>query len=261
MSHDFQIHRAQARQNDTRLQVKRPSMPESGKKIRIGLIAGSRLVRESVGSLSEPGMEITYSMPDAGLLQKHDVPDVILVDARDCNRAMMAALSKRSSAVRLIVLDADYDGLDLVECAQIGVNGFTLKDAGKEKIAETIQIVYGDKKVIPLPIADRLYEQLGMANDRNIRIDHADLTVREHQILDLMALGMTNKEIAQSLNIASHTAKTHVHNILRKVGCRRRVELLRPVRTSSVGRKNQSLMWEPEHSGGPDYAPANTPKI
>jgi DNA-binding NarL/FixJ family response regulator len=211
------------------------------KKIRVGIVASSRLVRDYLGSIIESNMEIAFSISEAALLETYHSPEIVLVDARDLDHATVTALGKRSATVKLIAIDADDDGLDLIECARLGVRGFTLKDSGAEKIAETIQIVNDNRKAIPSTIANRLYEQLAMVSDRAARLDNTHLTVREHQILGLVAQGLTNKEIAQRLNIATHTAKTHVHNILRKVGCRRRVDLLSPYRYSVAADGSPSI--------------------
>lgn len=236
MNRHSQIYCVEPRENSTRPVVEVHLAPPGRKKIRVGIIASSRLVRDYLGSIAEQNMELAFSIAEVALLEKHEPPQILLVDARDCDHFTIVALGKRSPEIKLIVIDADCDGLNLVECAQIGVSGFTLKDSGRDKITETIQTLNDNQKVIPSKIMGRLYEQVAMGNERSARFGNADLTVREHQIASLMAQGLTNKEIAQRLNIAAHTAKTHVHNILRKVGCRRRVDLLRAERSDLAGR-------------------------
>lgn len=227
MNRHSQLCWVDVRENSTHSAVEEHFAPAGNKKIRVGVIASSRLVRDYLGSIAEQNIELAFSAAEVALLEKYESPQILLVDARDCDRFAIAALGRRSPEIKLIVIDADYNGLDLVECARIGVSGFTLKESSRQKITETIQTVNDNQKVIPSRIKDRLYEQVAMANERSARFGNGDLTVREHQIASLMAQGLTNKEIAQRLNIAVHTAKTHVHNILRKIGCRRRVDLLR----------------------------------
>jgi len=212
-------------------------MPANAKKITVGIVASSRLVRDYLRSIIKQNMDIALSIPEARFLETCHSPEIVLVDARDFDHPTVTALGKRSPAVKLIVIDADCDGLDLFECARLGVRGFTVKDSPEDTLKETIQAVHDNRRVIPSKISDRLYEQLAIVSDRAARFENANLTVREHQVLGLLVEGLTNKEIAERLSIASHTAKTHVHNIFQKVGCRRRVDLLTPPHCHSPGQK------------------------
>ena len=191
-------------------------MQTPGNRLRVGMVSSSRIVRDYFAHTMTQNIYLAWSIADANALAPHYSAEIVLVDAPDFQYSIVRGLQRNNTAVKLIIIEADHDGLDLTACAYLGVCGFTLKEAGAERIAETIQMVSINRLVIPPQIAERLYEQLFLANYRTPSLPElAGLTVREHQIVGLMAQGLTNKEIGARLNITAHTVKTHVHNIQR----------------------------------------------
>ncbi len=109
---------------------------------------------------------------------------------------------------RLIVLTT-YDGdEDIYRSLQAGAKGYLLKDVFFEELEAAIRMVHAGSRHIPAAIAERLVE----------RMAGSDLTSREMEVLELIVRGQSNKEIGGSLKISEATVKSHVNNILSKLG-------------------------------------------
>jgi len=108
------------------------------------------------------------------------------------------------------------------------VAGFILKDATVDEFIDTIRTVARGERVLPQlmtrtlfsQIADRAVERAGAAALQTVR-----LTPREHEVIAAIAEGLSNKEIGQQLNIASHTVKSHVRNVMDKLVLRTRLQI------------------------------------
>jgi two-component system NarL family response regulator len=138
-------------------------------------------------------------------------PDVTLMDLRMPELGgveAIAAIRKEFRDARLIVLTT-YDGdEDIYRSLQAGAQGYLLKDMFFEELEEAIRKVHAGARRIPAPVAERLAERMGSA----------DLTGREIEVLEQIVAGRNNKAIASRLNISEATVKSHVNNILSKLG-------------------------------------------
>ena len=113
------------------------------------------------------------------------------------------------------------------EIVNAGVSGFVLKDASFEEFVATIRSVAAGEKVLPPRMTETLFAQI--AKDAVHRgdevIDDVRLTRREREVIDLIGEGLSNKEIAQRLNIATHTVKSHVRNVMEKLTLHTRLQI------------------------------------
>jgi two-component system, NarL family, nitrate/nitrite response regulator NarL len=199
------------------------------KKIKVGVLSQSRLLRESIGTLCARHSGLTCLFAVAHFDHSSvSHADVVLLDAHDATESLLFSTLRQAATLRVVVLNADWEGLSIVECARIGVAGFILKDAAPTDIVTAIQVVSRGGRVLPPLIALRFYDQvhrgrLGVHSGGMFDL----LTIREREIISLVREGLTNKEIAAKLSIASYTVKNHVHQILQKLECRSRVDLIR----------------------------------
>jgi DNA-binding NarL/FixJ family response regulator len=131
---------------------------------------------------------------------------------------------------------------DVVEFVQAGVSGIILKDATLDDFLHTIRTVAKGAKVLPAPLTDSLFshivEHAVQAGKVDQLIDSVRMTRREQDVIDLIALGSSNKEIATELNIAVHTVKSHVHHILEKLALHTRLELASFAHSKSLSNNN-----------------------
>jgi len=120
----------------------------------------------------------------------------------------ISAIRVEFPEARLIVLTT-YDGdEDIYRSLQAGAKGYLLKDVFFEELETTIRTVYGGGRRIPAAIAERLAE----------RMASSELTAREMEVLELIVRGNSNREIASALNISEATVKSHINNLLSKLG-------------------------------------------
>jgi two-component system NarL family response regulator len=138
-------------------------------------------------------------------------PDVTLMDLRMPELGgveAITAIRKEFPDARLIVLTT-YDGdEDIYRSLQAGAQGYLLKDMFFEELEEAIRKVHGGSRRIPAQVAERLAERMGSS----------DLTGRETEVLEHIVAGHSNKTIASQLNITEATVKSHINNILSKLG-------------------------------------------
>jgi DNA-binding NarL/FixJ family response regulator len=125
-------------------------------------------------------------------------------------------------------MDILPEQVDIVEFVEAGGAGFILKSASLQEYVDTIKRVARGERVLPAVMTTSLFTQIvesALESGKGIPDSGIVLTAREKQIVDLIAKGLSNKEIAAHLHIATHTVKSHVHNILEKLALSSRLEI------------------------------------
>jgi DNA-binding NarL/FixJ family response regulator len=144
-------------------------------------------------------------------------PDVVLMDlvmpVLDGISAI-AQIGVVAAATRVIVLTSFVDDEKIRDAIRAGAAGYLMKDVSPQELAKAIRMVYAGEPILAPEVARRLMDEVGRpaesaADDR--------LTGREHEVLKLIASGLSNKEIAVRLTLSEKTVKTHVSNILQKL--------------------------------------------
>ncbi len=145
-----------------------------------------------------------------------------------------ADLIRRAAAlfptVRAVVLGSAGAEAEIVACLEAGARGYVLREQSLAELLAAISRVAAGEIVVTPEVAHRLFGrlgELGRHNRRRRRLEFLDLTAREIQILDLIAQGLRNQEIADRLYLSVHTVKNHVHNLLERLGLKTRAEAVR----------------------------------
>jgi len=168
----------------------------------------------------QAGIEVIGSASsgeEALSIVRRDLPDLMLLDLRMPGMdgiGVLNALKKMERAPRVMVLTSFEKEEDIYRAIRAGAHGYLLKDTSESEMIEAINIVFAGKRYIPRHIAARLTE----------RMMRSDLTARELQILELLAQGSTNKQIAGALSISDNTVRHHVNNIMEKLQVTDRTE-------------------------------------
>ncbi|MEU2495517.1 response regulator transcription factor [Streptomyces sp. NPDC007883] len=180
---------------------------------------------------SEPDIEVPVACDGRGALAAIDVhrPDVVLLDLRMPEvdgLAVLAGIGERTSAPAVAVLTTFLADEDIAAALRTGAKGFLLKDATPQELAHAVRVLASGGTVLS-PAAARVvvdgYLDRGPAHDaRDPRLD--TLTAREHQVLDLLAEGLTNADIGRRLMMSASTTKEHVSAILAKLRLANRVQ-------------------------------------
>ena len=150
------------------------------------------------------------------LYRKH-LPDVTLLDMRmPIMSGVEAAQAIRSEFpnARMIALTTYGGDEDIRRALAAGVQAYLTKDVLHDELLKAIRAVYAGQNYLPAAVAAALAAQM----------PRPDLSAREVQVLELIVQGLANKQIAYSLNIAEHTVKNHVKNILSKLGVQDRTQ-------------------------------------
>jgi len=154
-------------------------------------------------------------------------PSVVLMDIRmpelDGLTATQRILAADDSARVLILTTFDHDEY-VYEALRIGASGFVLKDDPPEQLIAAIRTIAEGDALLSPSITKRVIEQFGRVPRPEPPSEVADLTPREQEILRLIAKGLSNGEIADTLVISETTVKTHVTHILQKLNLRDRVQ-------------------------------------
>ncbi len=185
-------------------------------KIRILVVDDHHVVRQGLVALLKvsPEIEIVGEASD-GLeaieLHQKLQPDVTLMDLQLPNLGGVAAITRiraETPAARFIVLTTFDGDEDIYRSLQAGAKAYLLKGMTIDDLLNTIRLVHSGKTSISPAIAGKLADR--MATE--------DLTARELKVLERIVAGRANKEIAADLSISEATVKTHINNLLSKLG-------------------------------------------
>ena len=157
-------------------------------------------------------------------------PAVVLMDVRMPGRdglSATAAVRAQHPAVAVLVLTTFDDDETLFGALRAGAQGFLLKNAGPEALQQAVRSVVDGDAVLDPAVTARVMRKFVGDTAAMPTAEHSDiarLTEREKDVLWLLGTGLTNAEIAQALAIGEATAKSHVSNVILKLGVRDRVQ-------------------------------------
>ena len=191
-------------------------------RIRVLLVDDHPLLREGLGLVvrNEPDMELAGSASTGreSIDLFHSVrPHVVLMDLRLSDMSgidAMIAIRERSPNARVVILTTFEGDAEINRALKAGAFGYLLKSMPRKQIVEAIRAVHAGRRRIPPEIAATLAEHLGQEF----------LSAREIVILKQVAEGGRNKEIAAQLSISEETVKSHMKNILEKLGASDRTQ-------------------------------------
>jgi DNA-binding NarL/FixJ family response regulator len=184
--------------------------------IRLMVIEDHHVVRQGLVALlnTVPDMSVVAEGADGkqaiDLFRQHE-PDVTLMDLRMPNMSGVDAvvqIRQDYPAARIIVLTTFDGDEDIYRALQAGARAYLLKGMFGDELMDAIRAVHAGKSRIPPAVAERLANRMGGPG----------LTPRELDVLRLIVSGNSNKEIGEGLRISEATVKTHINNILSKLG-------------------------------------------
>ena len=208
-----------------------------GSKTRIEIVCCNRLVRESIARIltKKTDFEVIASQSTGTGSREETVfsrADVIVLDSMEflLRNPSPASKNEDHDGPRKYVLVGMEDDRDrFLTAVRHGALGYVLHEASAVDVVSTIQMVAEGQAVCPRAYTRVLFDfvasQVGEPAQGK-RYAKLGLTFRERQLIPMIGRGLSNKEIANQLNLSEQTVKNHVHRILRKVGVSSRVNIL-----------------------------------
>ncbi len=204
--------------------------------IAIVLIDDNRLFREGLATMihEQPGYRVLAACADvdeAMTTARDAKPDIVLLDLGledHDSLALTATIRAEVPSTRVIIMGLLPLYEDVATYVHAGASGFTMKNATFEEFFATIRAVAGGAEVLPRQLTNTLFAQITRGLSEGTRaqaLESVRLTSREREIVNLLGEGLSNKELSTRLNIAVHTVKSHVHNVLEKLALHSRLEV------------------------------------
>ncbi|MEX1139761.1 MAG: response regulator transcription factor [Bacteroidota bacterium] len=205
-------------------------------KIRILLIEDNRMLREGITAMINGQGDVTVAAASDGkasaLAKARAVkPHLLLMDLGLESQSSLEAVrsvKKEFPDIKIIGMGLAPAQSDIMEFVQAGAEGFILKNATVDEVIKTIRAVASGETILPPPMTGSLFSQVAehalLKGKKGYR-GAIRMTLREREVIALIMDGKSNKQIAQKLNIATFTVKSHVHNILEKLALHSRLEI------------------------------------
>ena len=201
--------------------------------IKILIVDDHEMVRNGLSVMMEREEDFTVVGEAKNGLEavekaKSLLPDVVLMDLRmpemDGVEAMRQIRAEQDEIKFLVLTTYDTDEY-IFDAIEAGAKGYLLKDASREELFRAVRTVNRGESLIEPGVVSRVLDRLTELSRRATHgPDHPVLSEREVQVLQLMARGSANKQIAADLSITESTVKTHVANIFQKLEVSHRTE-------------------------------------
>lgn len=198
--------------------------------MKVIIVDDDKLVTASLKTILEAEEEfeipaVGYSGADAVALYREYKPDVLLSDIRMSGMTGLeaaAAILKEDKEANILFLTTFSDEEYIVDALRIGARGYILKQ-DFESIAPALRAVSSGQSVFGGEIVQKLPDLLGRSSDFDY--EQADIGKKEQEMIQLVAEGLNNKEIAAAMFLGEGTVRNYLSNILEKLGLRNRTEL------------------------------------
>ena len=207
------------------------------KRIRLIVIEDNRLLREGICAMlkKEADINVVASFDDSDFDTEKITelkPNIVLLDLGLTEKDsfdLVNLLKNEHKDVKVIVMDLVPLQEDILQYVEAGVSGFIMKNDTMAEFIKTIRAVNAGEKILPPTAAGSLFSQImdyGIKEMGPKKLEQSvRMTTREKEIVQLIAEGLANKEIAFNLNLSIFTVKSHVHNILDKMALNTRVQI------------------------------------
>ena len=222
---------------------------EMSNKIRIVIVDDHVMFRDGLTAVlgSEPDFEVVGqggSADEAVQLARGFLPDIILLDIDMPGGGLEAArtISTECPVTQIVMLTASEEDDHLIKALKIGTRAYILKGVAARELLRILRSVAAGESYVPPALAASLLLEMHEPGGKshNAESDLMDeLTIREREILENLAQGMSNKEIGSKLFLSEKTVKHYITNILQKLQVRNRVEAALMAQKNSNNVKTQ----------------------
>ena len=207
--------------------------------ITVAIIDDHPLMREGVAhTLTQSGKFSIIAMggkaADAVRIAQDFLPEILLLDINMPGGGIEAAkqINVQCPIVKMVMLTISENQEHVCDAMEAGARGYILKGVSAAELVGTLISIQDGQSYVTPQLAARLLRQPARATPTLSKLD--DLTQRETEILDNVAKGLTNKEIARSLNLSEKTVKHYMTNVMQKLQVRNRLEAVLTLRGEAI---------------------------
>lgn len=225
-------------------------MNEAPSKIRLLVADDESVLRHALANLlaMTEGVEIVGEAADGDEAVELAVArqaDVVLMDIgmpRCDGIAATRRLAERAPNIKVLILTIYADDDRVFRALQAGARGYLLKDAGPDEIVRAVRAVRDGEGILHPGLVGRVIREFTRVTERDPAREHrfSELTAREREVLDLLARGLRNQDIAAHLAIAEKTVKHHISSILSKLEVNHRTEAAVLASRLGLGRRSEA---------------------
>ena len=208
--------------------------------IRVFLMMENRLLREALIRLLRKRSDLVVvghdGLADPTTSEVLDSQfDVLLIDSFQTSwpAAKIARETGGQVAYKAVLIGMEPDEELFMAAVRSGVMGYLLKDASASDLVAAVRAVYRGEAVCPPQLCSTLFRFVAhVIEESPVKrlVTRPDLTLRQQQLMGLVAKGLTNKEIASSLNLSEFTVRNHIHRILKQLDAGSRSEAVETIR-------------------------------
>lgn len=200
--------------------------------IRIGVVANEPMRLEGLTSIFEnhvrPGERPL--LPVVGTLEDHlddESIEYVLIDWSSSTKKLgvLEGIRRKRPHLRMVVIGPDSNEQVMMDAIIAGARAYLDMGAGPRLVREALDVVIAGSIWAPRKLLSKLIDRLLSGEDASVTSPRPHLTAREEQVLQLLLLARSNREIAEELGIEERTVKAHVGKLMRKIGAENRIEL------------------------------------
>ncbi len=228
-------------------------MENTGKELspssaKVYLLAQNRLLRETLVRLLQKRSGISvvgegrYSDSNSQEIGKADC-DLVLLDSMSIESIdLIERLGVEAPRAKIILFGMDEDRDCFLKALRLGIRGYLLKDASSAEVIATVHAIMRGEAVCPPKLCAILFEFVSKELRRKSAADdlgspsNLRLTYRQRELMRLVADGLTNKEIAASLNLSEFTVRNHISRVMKQVDADSRYEAVDVIRAQTSRR-------------------------
>jgi two-component system, NarL family, response regulator DevR len=201
-------------------------------------VHGNAVMRQGFGTLLSQQAELElvgFFAGAAELIERAPPGNLLLVYDLDTARRegpkQMSELQQRLPGAKILMMNVSDNDTAIIDATRAGAAGCVLEDVSFEDLMTAIRsLAEGDLPASPRVVTS-LYNYIASHQEEDQRMAGADLTPREHQILEMIAEGLSNKEIARDLSLQQQTVKNYVRLVFEKLGVHSRLDVIRLLKT------------------------------
>ena len=210
--------------------------------IRVFLLIENRLLREALVRLFRKRSDLTVvgqsGQADLDVRQVLDSNCDVLIVASFQTNWLPASITLEcigQLGFKVVLIGMACDEQQFLATVRGGVTGYLLKDASASDVLNAVRSVFRGEAVCPPQLCSTLFRfvaQMAKEAPGQVPASRLELTLRQQQLVSLVAQGLTNKEIASRLNLSEFTVRNHIHRILKQVDAESRSEAVDVIRAS-----------------------------